>query len=449
MKEAPANPWSLYSWKAKPIKHQPAYSDKEELATALKEVDNAPRIVSIQDILSLQENMKQCGLGEKMLIHLGDWAETFKDCTEDSIRNRVVLYTLCSLIIKKVLKKDAVKIGRIAGQYAKPRSSPVEVVNGETISSYFGDNINSFGATKEERLPDPQKMLKGYYWAVATYHNIERLQECKNNEICEDVLEDQLREQTFMDNENPDYEDFLNTVRDCAEEISDIEDLFISHEGLLLDYESRMTRLSKISEEEPEKYFNTSAHFLWVGERTNRFDQAHIEYFKGIQNPVGIKIGPKSDPADIVKSIVALNPENEMGRVTAILRLGAKNVEENLPPLIEEIARNKLNVVWVSDAVHGNTYVNDWKFKVRHVDTVMQEILSVYTILKQHDQQFGGVHLEVSGDNVTECLGGITKTSDDDLYKNYRSQWDPRLNFFQTLHLIYKLCNEMNKVEIH
>lgn len=294
-----------------------------------------------------------------MLIHLGDCAETFKDCNEVSIKNRFVLFNLCSLIINKILKKDVVKIGRIAGQYAKPRSSPIEVVNGEAMSSYFGDNINCFSPTKEGRVPNPEKLIKGYHWAVTTYHTIEKLMNYKTYEICRDVLEDQLREQTALDKEAPEYEDFINAIKECAEDLSEIEDLYVSHEGLLLDYESKLTKLCRYSEDEPEKYFNTSTHFLWVGERTNKFDQAHVEYFRGIQNPIGIKVGPKSDPKDIVKSILTLNPENEMGRLTLILRLGAKNVSETLPPLIEEITNHKLNVVWVTDAVHGNTYVND------------------------------------------------------------------------------------------
>ncbi len=213
-----------------------------------------------------------------MLLHLGDCAETFKDCNEDSIKNRFVLFHLCSLIISKLLNKDAVKLGRIAGQYAKPRSSPVEVVNGETISSYFGDNINNFKATKEERKPDPQKLIKGYHWAVATYHTIEKLMEYKTFELCRDVLDDQLREQAVLDKEAPEYDEFIDLIKDCADEISEINDLYVSHEGLVLDYESRLTKLTKYSDDEPEQYFNTSTHLLWVGERTRHHDHAHIEY---------------------------------------------------------------------------------------------------------------------------------------------------------------------------
>ena len=375
-----------------------------------------------------------------MLIHLGDCAEAFKDCTEASIKNRFVLFNLCSLIMKKILKKEVVKIGRIAGQYAKPRSSPVEIVNEEIMSSYFGDNINAFKATKEGRIPNPEKLIKGYHWAVTTYHTIEKLLNFKTWEISKDVLEDQLREQTNIDKDALEYEDFISIIKECSEDSSDIEDLYVSHEGLLLDYESRLTKLWRYSEDEEEKYFNTSTHLLWIGERTNKFDYAHIEYFRGIQNPIGIKVGPKYEPKDVVKSIKLLNPDNEMGRVTVILRLGAKNVEKSLPKIIEEIMKNKLNVVWVSDAVHGNTYVNDWKFKVRHVDTILEELCAVYNILTKHEQVFGGIHLETSGDNVTECLGGITKTWDEDLYSNYATQCDPRLNFIQTLHIVYKFC---------
>mmetsp|Transcript_10131 Transcript_10131/g.8928 ORF Transcript_10131/g.8928 Transcript_10131/m.8928 type:complete len:260 (+) Transcript_10131:29-808(+) len=236
-------PWSLYSWKNKPIKHQPAYSDKDELSDVLKEIEHAPKIVEDSDISYLQEEIRQAGLGEKMIIHLGDCAETFKDCSEDSIKNRFVLFSLCQLMMKKILNKDIVKIGRIAGQYAKPRSSPTEVINGETISSYFGDNVNCFKATKEDRKPNPEKLIKGYHWAVTTYHTIQKLMNYKTYEIAKDVLEEQLREQINIDKEAVEFEDFISIIKECAEDTIESEDLYVSHEGLLLDYESRLTKL--------------------------------------------------------------------------------------------------------------------------------------------------------------------------------------------------------------
>lgn len=214
---------------------------------------------------------------------------------------------------------------------------------------------------------------------------------------------------------------------------------------MLLDYESRLTKLCLGPEDDFEKHYNCSAHFLWIGERTNKHEEAHIEYFRGIQNPIGIKVGPKSDPEDIVKSLKLLNPENELGKVTVILRLGAKNVTDALPPLIDAVKTHKLHVVWVSDAVHGNTYVNDCKFKVRKVDTILEELIAVHDILLKSDQVFGGIHLETSGENVTECVGGITQTTDEDLYKNYATYCDPRLNFIQTLYVIYRFCKACEK----
>lgn len=437
--------WSLYSWKNKPIRHQPEYEDLDELDKVLQEIESAPKIVGVEDICDLKHQLKECGEGHRMLVHLGDCAETFKDCTEPSIRNRVVLFTLCQLIMKKLLKKDITKIGRIAGQYAKPRSWPTEVVNGETISSFFGDNVNSFEANKEDRKPDPERLIKGYHWAVTTYHAIRKLTKNTVSELAKDVVEEQLREQTKLDKEAPDYEDFINIVKDCAESDSEIENLHVSHEGLLLDYESRLTKLCKDPEGDSSAYYNCSTHFLWCGERTNKYPEAHIEYFRGIKNPVGLKVGPKADPEDVVKALKLLNPENEMGKVTVILRLGAQNVSDTLPPLIEAMKKHKQNVVWVSDAVHGNTYVNDWNFKVRKVDTILEELVSVYNTLHKNDQIFGGIHLETSGDNVTECIGGITRTSDEDLFKNYATRCDPRLNFIQSLYVIYKFCKTVQK----
>lgn len=437
--------WGLYSWKSKPIKHQPTYDDGEELAKTLKEIENAPKIVSVEDIHSLKAQLKSCGEGKKLLVHLGDCAETFKDCNESSIRNRFVLFTLCQLMMAKMTSKKVIKLGRIAGQYAKPRSSPVEVVDGETISSYFGDNINSFNATKEDRIPKPEKLIKGYHWAVTTYHTIKKLMENKVWDISKEVLEERLREEIHIDRESPEYEEFLEIVKDWADQDTDIENLYTSHEGLLLDYESRLTKLCTVPEEPVEKYYNSSAHFLWIGERTNKHNEAHVEYFRGIGNPVGIKVGPKSDPKEIIKSFKLLNPENEMGKLSIILRLGAKNVATALPPIINIVKEHKLNVVWISDAVHGNTYVNDWKYKVRHVDTILEELTEVYKILTKNGQFFGGIHLEASGEGVTECLGGITKTWEDDLFHNYATYCDPRLNFVQTLYVVYKFCKSIEE----
>ena len=443
--EASPKLWGLYSWKNKPIRHQPKYDDLEELDKTLREIENAPKIVSVEDTHSLKDQLKACGMGEKMLVHLGDCAETFKDCNEASIRNRFVLFTLCQLVMSKLTSKKVIKIGRIAGQYAKPRSGPVEEVDGVTISSYFGDNINSFKATKEDRAPKPEKLMKGYHWAVTTYHTIKKLMENKVCDISKEVLEERLRDEINIDRDSTDFDEFIEIIKDWADQESEIENLFTSHEGLLLDYESRLTKLCPVPEETCEKYYNSSAHFLWIGERTNKFNEAHVEYFRGIGNPIGIKVGPKSDPSEILRSFKLLNPENEMGKLSIILRLGAKNVATVLPPLIKLIKDNKLNVVWISDAVHGNTYVNDWKFKVRHVDTILAELTEVYKILTESGQVFGGIHLEASGDSVTECLGGITRTSEDDLFHNYATYCDPRLNFVQTLYVVYKFCKSIEK----
>lgn len=329
-----------------------------------------------------------------MMIHLGDCAETFKDCNESSIKNRYILFTLCQILMSKILNKKVIKIGRMAGQYAKPRSSPTQIVNGETINSFFGDNVNSIEATAEDRAPNPDKLMKGYYKSVTTYHTIKKLLNNDFYSIAPDVLESQFREQTNIDKEDSEYEDFLATVKDCLDDQVDTDDLYVSHEGLLLEYESKMTRLCRSSKDEFEKYYNCSAHYMWIGERTNQIDHAHVEYFRGIKNPIGIKVGPKVVPEEMVKTFEFLNPNNELGKVTAILRFGASNVAEKLPPLIEAVKKNGINIVWVCDAAHGNTYVNDCSFKVRNVETILEELVLVHNILKKNDQVFGGIHLE-------------------------------------------------------
>jgi len=238
------NKWTRLSWKEKSIRHQPPYEDTEELRKVLDKIDKVPGIVEVERIHTLRNQLKECGEGKRMLVHLGDCSETFKDCNEESITNRIVLYTLWQLLMKKLLNKPITKIGRIAGQYAKPRSSPTESLDGEIVNSYFGDNVNKFQASKTGRIPDPKRLLEGYHWSITTYHSIKKIEEEWNFDVTlSNILEAQLRDIETIDRESEEYLNFNTSIKEWFEENEIIEDMFISHEGLILDYESRFTRL--------------------------------------------------------------------------------------------------------------------------------------------------------------------------------------------------------------
>ena len=429
--------WNIHSWEKYPIRHQPEYPNKEKLKATINTISTFPNIVQAKQIEQLKSNLKEWGEGKRMLIHIGDCSESFDDWNKISITRRYSLITLAQLILQKLLSMPIVKIGRIAGQYAKPRSTPTEDINGVKINSFYGDNVNKFDPVLEDRIPDPQRLIEGHQWSVITYQTIRRLEKKDNiDDIMKEVMDSQIKMWDKLDKEDEDFEDFMITLQSIYPISWDIDNLYISHEGLLLNYESALTKSTNLNDEQKDKFYNLSTHYLWIGERTNKLNEAHLEYFRGISNPVGIKWGPATAPQDFIKVLQFLNPENEMGRIVLITRFGASKVETVLPPLIEEITKNEINVVWVCDAVHGNTYTNEHKIKVRDVDAIYQELIMTHKILLESKQNFGGIHLETSADYVTEWIGGLTKITDPRL--KYTSKCDPRLNFVQTLHILYK-----------
>lgn len=442
-----AEPWSVYSWSKLPIRHQPPYPDQEALDKILDKIEKLPPVVETESIYALKKKLSECADGKRMFVQMGDCAEAFDDCNEEAIKSRFSLYSLCQMLMEKILNKPVTKIGRIAGQYAKPRSSPVEVFNGEEINSFFGDNVNEIKPSKEGRTPNPERLLEGYQWSVATYHTIKQVEEEYDvEEVILECLGKQLRKLTTVDEDSDQYRDIVSLLEEGFDSDKMIEDLFISHEGLLLDYESRLTR--PVDEKDPDSPFaNLSTHMLWIGERTNKLNEAHLEYFRGITNPIGMKVGPKSSPEDIVKTAKILNPNNEIGKLVFILRMGVKNIEEKLPPLLDEISASGLNIVWAVDPVHGNTYANPDKVKVRNVRDIVKELTEAYRILTEKGQVMAGIHLEAAGDNVTECVDGIDNLTDEDLSTNYTSHCDPRLNFIQSLQVVQEFCLAVNESE--
>ena len=442
--------WKLNSWRSKPIKHQPVYADQGKIDNVLKELSTFPPLVFAGESRSLKKKLGEVSQGKAFLLQGGDCAESFLEFHPNNIRDFFKVVLQMSLILTVSSKLPVIKIGRVAGQFSKPRSSPVEVKDGKELPSYLGDNINSMEFTKEGRDPQPERLLKAYSQSAATLNLLrafsqggfadlnkvhfwnmsfvnERAQK-KYKEIAEKVS-DAL---AFMEacGINSENNRRLRTVN-----------FYTSHEALLLPVEEAMTRVDSTTGE----YHNTSAHFLWIGDRTRQLDGAHIEYCKGIKNPLGIKCGPTSDPKEIVKLTEVLNPDNEAGRITLIARFGHDQVMKFLPNLIKEVKKAGRNVIWSCDPMHGNTIKSSTGFKTRPFDNVLSEVKNFFKVHQDQGTFAGGLHIEMTGQDVTECTGGAQNITDKDLSNRYHTHCDPRLNANQALELAFLISEEIKK----
>ncbi|SZF02825.1 unnamed protein product [Blumeria hordei] len=458
--------WSPSSWKTKPIKQEPIYQNTPEFEKCLSKLARLPPIVQPGEILKLKQELKKVALGEAFLLQGGDCAELFEYCEQNAIESKIKLLLQLSMILTYGANKPVVRIGRMAGQYAKPRSSPTEIVNGKEIPSFRGDILN--GYSLEERDLDPQRLVEAYFhsastlnfirgslstgfadlhtpltWELGHVHDLQ-LKE-KYSQIVKSIL-DSLR--------------FMRTIgADNAVEISSV-DFYTSHEGLLLDYEQAMTRLlptpyqsrttDSTNKDKKMSYFNTSAHFIWIGDRTRQVDGAHVEFFRGIQNPLGVKIGPSTSPSDLLTLLQTLNPSREVGKITLITRYGASNVKKLLPAHIRAVEDSEYRkcVIWQCDPMHGNAVSTATGVKTRQFSDIFSELQQAFEIHKDQGSYLGGIHLELTGDMVTECTGGSEGLIDEDLSLNYTSFCDPRLNEHQTLEMGFLIANHLRKAGI-
>ena len=377
----------------------------------------------------------------------GDCAESFRDFSANQIRDTLKVILQMAIVLTYAGRKPVVKVGRIAGQFAKPRSSDTEQRGGVSLDSYRGDIINATEFTTDARTPDPERLLKAYHQSTATLnllrsmvqggmadlHQVSRwnLDFVEGNEQCARYQELAGRIQDTLD--------FMEVCGVSSETHPALArtDLYTSHEALLLNYEQALTRQDSFS----GQWYNCAAHMLWIGERTRQLDGAHIEYMRGIQNPIGVKVGPSVEADDLIRLIDRLNPENEAGRLTLITRMGASKIAEKLPDLAARVAREGRSVVWSSDPMHGNTVTSGNGFKTRSFDEILKEIQNFFQVLEAEGQHPGGVHLEMTGAHVTECLGGSYHVSEADLENCYRSQCDPRLNAQQVLELAFNVAD--------
>ncbi|EKG1206439.1 3-deoxy-7-phosphoheptulonate synthase class II [Campylobacter jejuni] len=442
--------WTKNSWKNYPIKQQPIYPDQEEMNRVLARLEKLPPLVFAGEVRNLQKSLARVCKKEAFLLQGGDCAESFENFGAVNIRDMFKILLQMAIVLTFAGGCPVVKIGRIAGQFAKPRSSDFEELNGISLPSYRGDIINGFEFSEQARIPDPHRMLEAYYQSATTLnllrgfakggladlHEVHRwnLRFLKKSELHKqytDISEKISQALAFMDACG------INTSNTPSlREVS----VYTSHEALLLPYEEALTRVDSLSGE----IYDCSAHMLWIGERTRALDEAHVHFLSGVKNPLGVKIGPSASADDIIALANVLNPNNKEGRLNIIIRMGADKIINNLPKIFSKLKSEGLNLVYSIDPMHGNT-VKAGNFKTREFDKIMHEVRSFFEIAISEGVYPGGVHLEMTGKDVTECTGGASNVTAQSLEDRYETQCDPRLNADQALELAFLIADLVKK----
>jgi 3-deoxy-7-phosphoheptulonate synthase len=448
------NDWSLTSWQEKPNAQMLPYADEAGLAAVLKKVRELPPIVTSWEIERLKRLIADAQVGRRFLLQGGDCAETFADCRPSTITNRLKILLQMSFVLAHAFQGPVIRVGRFAGQYTKPRSSPTETRDGVTLPSFLGDNVNRSEFSLKARTPDPSLILEAHQYAALTLNFTRSLLEAgfadmHHPEYWELAffrsapLKAEIRaEYEAMTTKLSEALRFMSAVGErTVEELTRV-DFYTSHEGLHLPYEAAQT----FTVPRRSGHYDLSTHFPWIGERTRAPDGAHVEFFRGLQNPLGVKLGPNADPADVVRTIERLNPNDEPGKIALITRLGAANVTDLLPPLIDAVRRSQRRVLWVTDPMHGNTRRTASGRKTRHFDDILLEVQRSFEVHEARGTHLGGVHFELTGDDVTECTGGAAAITESDLDGgNYASACDPRLNYQQALEMSFLIARMWNR----
>ena len=439
--------WSPDSWKSKPAAQAVVYPCQEEVDRVVNQIAKLPPLVTSWEILALKSQLAEAVCGDRFLLQGGDCAESFDTCDSSTIANKIKVLLQMSLVLVHGAQRRVVRVGRFAGQYAKPRTDAFERRNGTTLPSYRGDLINRSEFTAEARTPDPWLMLRGYERAALTINFIRAL-------VVGGFVDPHHLDDWNLDwvKDSPMAEEYRRIARTIGDSLEFTEsltgghpgrfhwiDFFTSHEGLHLPYEQAQTR------QVPRQpgWFNLSTHFPWIGMRTCDPEGAHVEYFRGVRNPLAVKIGPSMAPDNLQRLIRILNPANEPGRLTLIHRFGSDRIAACLPPLIEAVRADGSPVLWCCDPMHGNTRTTNGGVKTRSFDEIRSELEQAFDIHKAHGGRLGGLHVELTGEAVTECVGGARGLSEDDLHRAYRSYLDPRLNYEQALELALFAARKM------
>ncbi len=436
--------WNPTSWQSRTATQQPTYPNQEELERAVADLSRLPPIVTSWEIEALRDQIARAQRGEAFVLQGGDCAESFYDCTSDSIVAKLKILLQMSLVMLYGLKKPVVRVGRMAGQYAKPRSADTETRDGKSLPSFRGDLVNRSPFTADDRIPDPDLILRGYERAALTLNFVRSLidggfADLHHPEVWDlswvghSKTADRYHEIVHSISESL---DFLETITGRPIHATQRADIYAAHEGLHLLYEQAQTRhLARTN-----RWYDLTTHFPWIGMRTADIEGAHVEFFRGISNPMGIKIGPGMTAEWLQELIRVLNPNNEPGRLTLIHRFGAKSVEEHLPDLIKAVRSTGSPVLWVCDPMHGNTESTADGTKTRRFDNIVSELESAFKVHEEMGSYLGGVHLELTGENVTECTGGARGLSDADLVRAYKSSVDPRLNYEQAMEVAMRIA---------
>lgn len=439
--------WTPSSWRSKNATQLPTYPNQDALNQVEKSLKNQPPLVFAGEARQLKLELAKVARGESFLLQGGDCAESFDHFNTNSIRDTFKVLLQMAIVLTFGGQSPVVKIGRIAGQFAKPRSSDTETINGITLPSFRGDIINGFDFTESSRIPNPDRILQAYHQSASTLNlirafsvggmaDLHRVHQWNLSFVSNSPLADRYQ---HLANRIDETLAFMNACGINPANTPQLREtsFYTSHEALLLPYEEALTRKDSLTGD----WYDCSAHMVWIGDRTRQLDGAHVEYCRGINNPVGIKVGPSTDADELIQLISKLNPDNEEGKINLIVRMGADKIANKFTPILQKIKQEGSSVVWSSDPMHGNTIKTGNGYKTRAVDDVLHEVKSFFEIHKAENTVAGGVHFEMTGNDVTECIGGAFQISETDLSRQYDTQCDPRLNADQALELAFLIAD--------
>jgi len=441
--------WTPSTWRGKEIRQMPTYPDLAAVEAVEKNLASYPPLVFAGEARRLKEQLGKVAEGKAFLLQGGDCAESFAEFKADNIRDTFKVMLQMAVVLTFGAACPVVKLGRMAGQFAKPRSAPTEVIDGVELPSYRGDIVNGIEFEEAGRQPDPQRLIRAYNQAAATlnllrafaqggFADLHKVHRWNLQFISGSPQGKRYEELATRIDETLDFMKACGVTPEDVTQLRETE-FYTSHEALLLNYEQALTRIDSLS----GQWYDCSAHFLWVGDRTRQPDSAHMEFLRGVQNPLGMKCGPSLDPDELVRLVEVLNPANEPGRITLIARMGADKVETGLPPLVRAIKRSGQKVVWACDPMHGNTIKSASGYKTRPFDRILAEVRGFFAVHQAEDTYAGGVHFEMTGQNVTECTGGAQAISDASLGDRYHTHCDPRLNADQALELAFLISEQL------
>ncbi|MDO6564113.1 3-deoxy-7-phosphoheptulonate synthase class II [Amphritea sp. 1_MG-2023] len=443
--------WSPESWKSKPILQQPEYQDSDAVTQVETELAQLPPLVFAGEVRSLHQQLADVAEGKAFLLQGGDCAESFAEFSATNIRNTFQVLLQMAVVMTFAGSCPVVKVARIAGQYAKPRSAGTESIGGIELPSYRGDIINDIAFNAAARQPDPQRLIRAYHQSTSTlnlmrafaqggFADLHKVHQWNLGFVQKSPLREKYQ---HLANQIDDTLAFMQACGVNSNSVPQLKEtsVYTSHEALLLNYEQALTRQDSLT----DRWYDCSAHMLWIGDRTRQLDGAHIEFLRGVENPIGVKVGPTMKPDELIQLIDALNPDNLPGRLTLISRMGAENITELLPPLARKVKEEGRHVVWSSDPMHGNTMKASSGYKTRSVNSILKEVKGFFEVHRAEGTYAGGVHFEMTGQNVTECVGGAYQITEEGLADRYHTHCDPRLNADQALELAFLIADTLKQ----